>query len=158
MTIMKKITAVLLALIVCFTLAACKSNTTPVSKEPPANNGQPEKPEDNEPVVYLEEFPFLPAYSRPMELESIEPTPNAPGYSTAIYYIENDERAALLIEYERILVKNGWVLYEDKKPNAIGADILCDHDDPACEGIEDHAVTLIPQQDGPDVSLAILAR
>jgi hypothetical protein len=98
-------------------------------------------------ITFTKEFSYLPMYSSTMKLASYSPAVSkSNGFSTARYTINNSNNADVLLNYEKILKKNGWSIYDDHKPYSFGAQ----------KGT--HQVTLVPQQSGNDVILNVMSK
>jgi hypothetical protein len=97
--------------------------------------------------TYTKEFSYLPSYSSNMELQSFTPpTQSTQGYGIAKYTIKNTNKNDVLLKYESILKKDGWTIYDDKKPYSIGAKK------------DTHQIGLVPTSTGKDVLLTVFSK
>lgn len=124
---MKKLAGFLATAVLGLSLTACGSGTSAT------NSG------------YTTEFPYLPSYSSPMELQEFTELAQS-DYSKAYYIIKDTKNEDVLVNYEKILTQDGWTVYEDKKPLSVALEK------------EDHVVMLLPQQVQSDVNLQIVAK
>ena len=70
-------------------------------------------------VTYLEEFSYLPAVEG-MEVDDFEEA-KGDGFGNAIYKIADEDYEDFLDKYEEILVKDGWEITEENKPENLEA-------------------------------------
>ena len=96
--------------------------------------------------AYTIEFSYLPMYNGNMELKSFTPPSQAVEYGIAIYKIKNAKNADVLINYEKILMLDGWSIYEDNKPHSLGVEK------------DTHYANLVPQQSENNAFLTIISK
>lgn len=70
-------------------------------------------------VSYLEEFSYLPGVTG-MKVDQFEEA-EGDGFANAIYKIKDEDYEDFLDKYEEILLKDGWEIAEENKPENLEA-------------------------------------
>ena len=133
---MKKTSYISIVLVISIFFVACGTKSPSTTSKSNTNS------------TITKEFSYLPSSNSPMELLSFTPpTKDNQGYGEARYIIKNTNKNDVLQKYENILKKDGWTIYEDKKPNSIAAK----------KG--NHQVALIPTTwESTDIQLTIVSK
>ena len=103
---MKKYLLLILVVLLLFFSVACRNNT-------PA----PQQPDIEEDIQYTDEFPYLPKHDK-MNLIEFKEAPEGE-LNEGRYSIQDSEFSIFLMEYQDILVRNGWEVVEDNKPSVL---------------------------------------
>lgn len=147
---MKKISYISIVLVISIFFVACGAkapNTTNKSSNTNNTNNTSKSDTTNNTTNLPKEFSYLPHYGADMKLESFTPqSQGKEGYGTAKYTIKNTNNKDVLQNYQNILKKDGWTIYEDKKPISIAAKK------------DNHTVALIASTSESDVQLTIISK
>lgn len=72
---------------------------------------------NNSKVSYTKEFAYLPKYKN-MQVETFEDTKDGQ-FGNAVYTLKGVKYKTFLSKYEKVLIRDGWKVAEDKKPESI---------------------------------------
>mgnify|MGYP000874518088 CR=1 FL=1 len=105
---MKKHILIMLFLLWLATLIGCTNTNTPEEIVTP----------ENDLPAYTDEFKFLPSHPNMKLKEFIKGEQGVQDY--AFYIVSDVEFDKFLVEYEDILIKEGWTVTNDGKPTSLG--------------------------------------
>ncbi|WML35934.1 hypothetical protein [Clostridium sp. OS1-26] len=144
---MKKFSCISIVLVMSIFFVACGAKTPSNTNTSSNTNNTSKSDTTNNTSDLPKEFSYLPSYGADMKLENFTPpSQGKQGYGTAKYTIKNTNNNDALKHYEDILKKDGWTIYEDKKPVSIAAKK------------DDHQVAILPAASGSDVLLTIISK
>jgi uncharacterized membrane protein len=144
---MKKTFYISIVLIISILFVACGAKSPITNKPNNTTSSSNAVSKSNATSNIHKEFSYLPSSNIAMKLLSLTPpSKEKQGYIIAKYIVKNTNNNDVLQNYENVLKKDGWTIYEDKKPYSIAAK----------KG--SHQVALIPSTSGSDVQLTVVSK